>query len=298
MAGASIVQNICNPLTLNDAGYIGAAAETALQVVATTLIDIAIQEYVAKEQRRARKTIADMVDEMSARQMALAESIAGQASAFYPAEAAFVADAFGEAKHYSNWGAAAAGWKNFATEANAAGREAWLKESRAMCMPPTRCDDARWSNMTAKTVVDTQNFALRKEEARTDALNDRRYARQYNAVKLGQGRVGSGASYAVVAGGIATSLSQTLGNMVNSVAPLVGYLSSRVKDIGWTTDTQPAADVTRATNTNAVVLNTGIGNLGVPLDTISIGATANGYTNTTTLSGVEAASGVMLGVEP
>lgn len=224
---------------VTDEGYIQAATKAAEVIWQNGLTDIAITAALALAQRDARTAIADMQNEIAERQMELAEAAQAHAAAFFGEETDFVNDAFGIGVAAPERVPLAIGWGQFAYDANANARAAWLKASRSMCMPPTRCDDARWSFQVAKNVVDTTNHALRQAENRADALNDRRYARQYSALGLGQGKLHSAKSFAEVAGRAGASAGSMLASTINSGLELLGYSRTRNNFQRWSSTTIP-----------------------------------------------------------
>lgn len=244
---------------VTDAGYIDAATKAAEVIWQNGLTDIAITAALALAQREARTAIADMQAEIADRQLALAEAAHAHAASFWGEETDFVNDAFGQGLAAPERVPLAIGWGQFAYDANANARAAWLKASRALCMPPTRCDDARWSFQTSKNVVDTTNHALRQSENRADALNDRRYARQYSALGLGQGKLQSAKTYAAVAGAAAGSAGGMLASTINSGLELLGYARTRNNFQKWSSTTIPREYLPQQTGVaRGVTVNSGL----------------------------------------
>jgi hypothetical protein len=213
-------------LCIGDSAYLEAANYASVAILARAVAELAIQVALSEWRRDVAKKINDMKEEIANRQIALAEAAHGQAASFYAAEAAFVADAMAIPKTTPDY-ALAPGWTNFSVEANTYGRSSWLKASRALCMPPSACDDGRWSALMRKGEADTGNFAMRQAENRSQALNDVRFKRQLDAVMLGQGKMGSGAGYSQAAGTIAGNVGDAIMNSVNSAATLVGFAMSK-----------------------------------------------------------------------
>jgi len=244
---------------VTDEGYIDAATKAAEVIWQNGITDIAITAALALAQKNARTTVADMQAEIADRQMALAEAAHAQAAAFWGEETDFVNDAFGQGLAAPERVPLAIGWGQYAYDANANARAAWVKASRAMCMPPTRCDDARWSFQVAKNVVDTTNHALRQAESRADALNDRRYARQYAALGLGQGKLHSAKTYAAVAGLAAGSAGGMLVGTINSGLELMGYSRTRNNFQRWSGTTIPREYMPQQTGVaRSVTVNSGL----------------------------------------
>lgn len=207
---------------VGDSAYISGAQDAAAAITARGVAELAISLALSTWRRNVAKRINDMKEEIANRQIALAEAAHGHASSFYPAEAALVADAMAIPKTTPDY-ALAPGWTNFGVEANTYGRSSWLKASRAMCMPPSPCDDGRWSAMMRKNEVDIGNYAMRQAENRSQALNDVRFKRQLDVLALGQGKFGSGAGYSQAAGTIASGVHGAIMDSVNSAASMVGF---------------------------------------------------------------------------
>jgi hypothetical protein len=167
-----------------------------------------------------------MKEEIANRQIALAEAAHGHAASFYPAEAALVAEAMAIPKTTPDY-ALASGWTQFSVEANTYGRDSWLKASRALCLPPSACDDGRWSAMMRRNEADVGNFAMRQAENRSQALNDVRFKRQLDVLAIGQGKFVSGAGYSQAAGTIATNVGNAIMDTVSSAAALVGFAMTK-----------------------------------------------------------------------
>jgi hypothetical protein len=211
---------------VGDSAYISAAQSASLVVLGRGVAELAISVALATWRRNVAKQINDMKEEIANRQIALAEAAHGHAASFYPAEAALVAEAMAIPKTTPDY-ALAPGWTQFGAEANSYGRDSWLKASRALCMPPSACDDGRWSAMMRRNEVDIGNFAMRQAENRSQALNDVRFKRQLDVLALGQGKFGSGAGYSQAAGAIATNVGNAIIDTVNSAAGLVGFALKR-----------------------------------------------------------------------
>lgn len=212
---------------IGDSAYIAAAQTESVSILARGAAELLVTVALALWKFNVGKRITDMQAELAERQVALAETIEGHAASFYGAEAAMVAAAMGEGKATPDRFGMSTGWQALSVEANAAGRADWLKAARAMCMVPDRCDDGRWSAASSRNEIDTANFALRQAEVRSDAHNDRRYARQLGAIGIGQGNIGGAANYSKVAGQLAGNLTSMLNSSINSAAGLLGYAINR-----------------------------------------------------------------------
>lgn len=234
---------------VGDSAYVRGASDAAAAITARGVAELAIALALSTWRRNVAKRINDMKEEIANRQVQLAEAAQGHAASFYPAEAALVAEAMAIPKTTPDY-ALAPGWTQFSAEANAYGRDAWLKASRALCMPPSKCDDGRWSAMMRRNEADVGNFAMRQAENRSQALNDVRFKRQLDAVSLGQGRFGSGAGYSQAAGTIASNVGNALIDSVNSAANLVGFaMGKKAVRPQWEYGYSPQVATSQATNT-------------------------------------------------
>lgn len=234
---------------VGDSAYISAAQNASLAVLGRGVAELAISVALATWRRNVAKQINDMKEEIANRQVALAEAAQGHAASFYPAETALVAEAMAIPKTTPDY-ALAPGWTQFSSEANTYGRDSWLKASRALCMPPSKCDDGRWSAMMRRNEVDVGNFANRQAENRSQALNDVRFKRQLDVLALGQGKLSSAAGYSQAAGAIATNVGDAIMDSVNSAASLVGFaLTKKAIKPQWEYGYSPQVATSEATNT-------------------------------------------------
>ena len=143
-------------------------------------------------------------------------------------------DVFSEARHVTDYDALTNAWGGFQTESMAAGRNTYIKAMRQACIKPTRCDDARWQRNAEIAKTDMLSFAARQDERRTDVLNDRRYARQYQILKYGRGSFDAMMSYAEIAQTFGLNASRTLLSTVNSALEGYGYYTTRNRTFqGW-----------------------------------------------------------------
>jgi hypothetical protein len=211
---------------VGDSAYISAATSASLAILGRGVAELAVSVALSTWRRNVAKKINDMKEEIANRQVALAETAQAQAAGFYPAEAALVADAMALPKTTPDYGLAP-GWTNFSVEANAYGRASWLKASRALCMPPSLCDDGRWSTHMRSNEVDTGNFAMRQAENRSQALNDVRFKKQLDALGIGNGRLSGAGGYSQAAGAITENVGTAIMNSVNSAAQLVGFAMTK-----------------------------------------------------------------------
>ncbi|RQH06621.1 hypothetical protein [Paraburkholderia dinghuensis] len=79
----------------------------------------------------------------------------------------------------------------------------------------------------AQAIGDAQNYAYRYEEAREEAMDDRRWARIMNALGLGRNLLGDAASYAKTAAGLYGLLGQQAGAGAAGALYALGYERNR-----------------------------------------------------------------------
>jgi hypothetical protein len=250
---------------VTDSAYISAATKQGHAIVTQATVDAAIQVAIALWQRNSSTSISNMQKNISEQQVVLAEAVQAHAVIFWAEEADLVNDAFGVSKVVTGYTALSSGWAALVDEAEAEGRALWLDVSRQLCLPPDRCQDARWQRNEQLLRADMLSYASRQDEARTETLNDRRYARQLAVLGMGQGKVADLVTYQNIGLYSGLSAASMLESGINSAMQLYGYQSSRTgPPTGWaqgikqtwtaapnfrSTVTMPATDAQRATVT-------------------------------------------------
>lgn len=232
---------------VSDIGYSAAGALQSKSIIVKATVDSAIQIAIALWERNSSESIANMQDELADRQTKLAEKIHAQAKLYWPAEAAFVADMFGEAKVSTQYNGLASGWAAFVDVEVAAGRANWVEQMNARCTPVSQCEDARWQRNGQMARADIMSYAARQDEARTQILNDRRYARQYAALALGKGQLRDLLSYQSIGNAVGTNASEMLISTVNSALTTYGFYSNRIDAGRWGSGTREMLGVPTAT---------------------------------------------------
>ena len=213
--------------------YIQAATKQADAIRKQAIADAAIQVGLALWQRKTSGDIINMQNEIADEQMKLAEAIQAHAEKFWPAEKSLVDDTFGETEATPNYVATAGTWGDLADQSMEDGRQDWIEVMRRACLSPTRCEDARFQRSQQLTRADMMSFAARQEEARTQAINDRRYERQYKVLGLAHGRLSNVVGFqsaALQAGGSASNM---LTGAINSAMELYGYWPARNAPGPW-----------------------------------------------------------------
>lgn len=214
-------------------GYTIAGGLQATSIITKATVDSAIQVAIALWERNSSKSIADMQDELADRNTKMAEKLHLHAKQFWPAEAALVGDVFGEGKVATQYTGLANGWAIMADVEVTAGRADWQRQMAERCTSVSQCDDARWQRNGQLVRADLMSYAARQDEARTQILNDRRYARQYAVLGLGRGQLRDLMSYQSIGNVIGTNASEMLIGTVNSALTAYGFYSNRIDANRW-----------------------------------------------------------------
>lgn len=220
---------LCGTNCVTDSAYVQAAQKQAGAIAAQAAADIAIQIGIALWQRNSSKSISNMQTDLANQQVELAERVQAHAALFWPEEAELVNDIFGEARTTPVYDLGM-GWGELANETLANARLVWLETSRAECFVPDRCDDARWQRNAALSEVDLTSYGYRQAEARSEILNDRRYARQLAALGLSRGSLKSLLSYQDVGQTSGLYAANALSESVNNTLNAYGYYAERNLD--------------------------------------------------------------------
>ena len=149
---------------------------------------------------------------------------------------------FGEGKATTQYNGLATGWGQMADIETSAGRANWQEQMAQRCTPATKCEDARWQRNAQVVRADTMSYAARQDEARTQIINDRRYARQYAVLGLGRGQIRDLLSYQAIGNAIGTNASEMLLSTVNSALTAYGYYSNRQNAGHWGQGTRDMLD--------------------------------------------------------
>ena len=222
------------PTCVTDIAYATAGTQQAVSISVQGAVDIAIQVALALWQRNASKSINNMQIGMADLQMRMAEEVQAHAVQYYPAEAALVSDAFGEAKAVTTYNGLAGEWGTLLSESMEAGRQTWLEVLDDACLAPDLCEDARWQRNGQLAQADILSYAARQDESRTQILNDRRYARQLAALGLSTGQLADAISYQKIGNFSGQVASDMLIGTVNSALQAYGYYPMRDPPVaGW-----------------------------------------------------------------
>lgn len=222
---------LCSCVT--NVAYTAAAGKQSAAIITQATVDAAIQVAIALWQRNSSKSIQSMQQEIADAQVQLAEEVQAHAEIFWPEEKELIDDIFAESKVTTGYTALMAEFSGLASATLNDGRSRWVQTMRSLCMPPSRCEDARWHRNAAVIGVDLQNFAARQDEARTQIINDRRYARQNMALGLGRGQLQALLSYQDIGRIAGANAAGSLLATVNSAMQAYGYNQLRQDYTAW-----------------------------------------------------------------
>lgn len=213
--------------------YVKAAEEQATAIRSQALWDVAIQTAIALYQRNSSNSISQMQENIANRHMRLAEQLRAHAELFWPEEREFVDDAFGEQRHTTDYASSSNVFGLMADQEFNAAREDWLEAARSMCLPPSPCEDARWARHTQLARADLISYAARREESHTEALNDRRAARQYAALQLGRDNLSAITSFNEAHGSIRAPIAQLQEGILQAGAQIIGIEQYNRRRTAW-----------------------------------------------------------------
>lgn len=206
--------------------YAAAASAQAGAITKAAIADAAVSVAIMLWQKNTRKKILKDQNDLADRQVKLAEQVHAHEEKFWPKEKDFLYEFFSEPKHETDYVSLPSQWVALAKQSMTLGRSDWLREMERRCLNPTRCEDARWKREDMRNRSDMMTFADRHSEARTNALNDNRYSKQYSALSLSKGLMNEIAGYTVAMGTARGAANNILMDSVNSVSNLVGYAAS------------------------------------------------------------------------
>lgn len=218
---------------ITNAEYIAAAQQQADAMVGQATADAAIQVGIALWQRNSSKSIKNMQIEIADRQMKLAEQVQAHAEIYWPREKELVDDTFGVAKVNTQYVALTAEFGGMADSSLTQGRARWIETMRNWCMAPSRCEDARWQRNSQLARSDMMSHAARQDEARTQIINDRRFARQYAVLQMGRGLLQDLLGYQQIGQIAGMRAGELLTSTVNSALTAFGYYPNRHEQTGW-----------------------------------------------------------------
>lgn len=226
---------------INDAAYIGAAKSQRNSQLTIATVETAIYVALALWQRNSSESITNMQNEIANRNMKLAEKVHEHAKHFWKVDKLLVDTAFGEAKHVPDYTGFTATMSSLTDKAMRDGKTNWLNDMKEMCHPANKCEAARWDRNAQLIRANAISFADRLSEARTEVLNDMRYSRQYDAVGLGRGLLGSSVAFSNLFVNSGSQAANMLIGSINSGLRRLGY-SRRdfTRNSGWTQSQQLA----------------------------------------------------------
>lgn len=220
-------------------GYIAGATAVSNAAKAMVAADLVVQAVLAIAQYKVLEDIAKDIHDLAERKYVLAEYIHKHFKNFWPKEKGFVDYAFGEAKH--EFDDVPYGTK-FYDQANVQANKIDIYEAEIFnneCLIPF----GEWfgnNNYSTRSFVamtelraDAATYGFRVSENRTEALNDRRFSRQYAALGLGKDVLGNINAYTNLAGSAQLTTDQFIVGSVNSAAEAFGYIRYQIKNDGW-----------------------------------------------------------------
>jgi hypothetical protein len=209
----------------DQAAYLDEAAKQALAITEEAVQWTVIQIALMAAQRAVRGSITDMQEKLADRRMVMAEKALAHAQATWPKEAAFLADVFAEGEHTADYTTVpAVGPEVDRTEG--LGQDYLDNLLTRQGLAFSACDQYRGERATAQARTDLVGHAMRSAEARSIALNDRRYSRQLAALGLSRGRLANGLTFNNLTAG-ADAVRSSLYRTVNSGMELWGYTTNR-----------------------------------------------------------------------
>lgn len=226
---------------ISNAGYEAGAASQAGAIAAMAVLNAVVNAIIYEEQRRATNKITDMIEELANRKLALARYVHEHAKKFWPYEKDLVTDAFLETKHEPDYAALSTSWKQFASGGMDKMKAKYRRDVDHDCLPNTACFQVRWMHESTRMAMDSKSYGYRRAEARAEALNDRRFSKQYSALGLGRGILNTISTYQSLAGHLGIDNARTLAQTVNGGLQALGYVAQRLVGDGWGSGAQQQA---------------------------------------------------------
>lgn len=226
---------------VSDVGYLAAGGSQAGVIITQATINAAIQVAVALYQRNASSSISHIQTHLADQQVALAEAVQAHAVEFWPAEDDLVEDVFGVAKGVTDYPGLAGVYDGIASAELSACRQDWIDTMRAMCMAPARPEDTRWQRSSIAVRADIMSYSARTGENRTQALNDRRYARELAVLGLGRGLTHDLVTYQSIAQATTLSAAGLLeGGLQSALNEYAYFRPQQTLPSGWGQDAPQA----------------------------------------------------------
>jgi hypothetical protein len=219
--------------SVSDVGYVaGSTSQSASVVVSATqwaLVYVALMEW----QRRTTGDIADMRRTLADRRMVMAEEALAHAKLTWEKEIAFVNETMDTSAPVTIYNTVVAAGNAFETSWETTDLEL-DRVAAKFAMPLGLCEDARVSRAMAIGKTDLMANAMRVAEARSLALGDRRYSRQYAVLAMGRGKMREATAMGTLAAAGSTVRNAVLGS-INAGMSLWGFQDHRwYQGTGWT----------------------------------------------------------------
>jgi len=211
---------------VSDSAYRTAAAAQGKATAVQATVDAAVQVALSLAQIKVQQRILNFQKEIADRQLKLSEEVQTHAENFWPPEKSLLHDAYNTAKAKHQYASASAMWNSIARSALNRGRTYWREEASNRCLNPTRCETARYQRNAAITRVDLMSYSARVQEARVQALNDRRYEQRYYTLGMGKGRLETVSMFMQVSATARNGMNAALTGVVNGAAEAVGWMAS------------------------------------------------------------------------
>lgn len=220
----------------SDQGYIKSATSMAAGVIALGTAEVAMQLALAFIQYRVQKRIAEHMERIANRKLALARAVHEHAKNFWPHERDYVEEMFSETKHVVVYSPGLHSPDDSARSPAFHALREIDQELGMQCLQGANssCRRSWFHTSTSRVKADIDNFSFRFEENKTDAFNDRRFSRQYSALGLGLNVLSNINNFGNLASNAGYSNTQFIANSVNTALTGIDYVRGRMfgKD-GW-----------------------------------------------------------------
>lgn len=218
---------------LNDAGYIAAASSQATMIIALGVADAAIMAGQSLYERFASSSISNMQIEIADRQMKLAEHFFEHEKSFWPAEKDLVNFTFSEPYYneepYYNYL-----FDSYAVDDSSSILTCWMNDTVIEEVAFTEEQYIRFETKIAQERVDASSYGMRQDEAKKDALNERRYSRRSSVLQLGRGLASRTPYYYGVANASRISAGGILSGNISRLGRIAGQIYGEdIETLNW-----------------------------------------------------------------
>lgn len=210
---------------IEDGAYAAMAASQASAITTEAVTWGAIQVALLVAQLDSSSFIADNQAALSNRRLKMAQEALDHAKNSWTYEQAFVSETMAEAKYSPEYGSVQI-ILNEVDRVEDLAVDAVDQRLNKFGITLGTCDDSRVKRGMATARTDLVSHSMRAAEARSIALNDRRYSRQLTAVGLGRGKLQNALSLGRL-GSTGNAVRDSLINTINSGMQLWGYSANR-----------------------------------------------------------------------